>query len=108
MRTNVGERGVPKVGAWTEMGCALGGGHRLCLCRPRPMAPARTSTRRSHRDHTSQSLAVHHDPQQHPQVEQEPNGDLFLDPMMGTPLSLYVDKDVENRDQIVDLITVCC
>ncbi|CAL1707063.1 unnamed protein product [Somion occarium] len=25
--------------------------------------------------------------------------------MMGTPLSLYVDKDVENRDQIVDLIT---
>ncbi|KAK7692649.1 hypothetical protein QCA50_004282 [Cerrena zonata] len=66
------------------------------------MAPVRTQTRRSHREH---NLAIHHDTHQLPQVEQDPNGELFLDPMMGTPLSLYVDKDVDERDRIVELIT---
>ena len=98
---------VCTTGVCTEVGWALQGGHRLCLCRPRPMAPARTQTRRSHREHNSQSLAVHHDAHQLPQVEQDPNEELFLDPMMGTPLSLYVDKDVDDRDQIVEFITVC-
>jgi hypothetical protein len=31
---------------------------------------------------------------------------LFLEPMMGTPLAIYVEKDVEDRDTIVDIITV--
>ncbi|KAI0066249.1 hypothetical protein BV25DRAFT_1821172 [Artomyces pyxidatus] len=30
---------------------------------------------------------------------------LFLEPMMGTPLAIYVQKDVDDRDNIVDLIT---
>lgn len=30
----------------------------------------------------------------------------FIDPMMGTPLPIYVDKDVEDRENIVRLITV--
>lgn len=32
--------------------------------------------------------------------------DLFLDPLMGTPLAIYVEKDVDNWDEIVKLITV--
>lgn len=32
--------------------------------------------------------------------------ELFLDPMLGTPLALYIEKDVEDRDQLVELITV--
>ena len=32
--------------------------------------------------------------------------DLFLEPMMGTPLAIYVEKDVVDRDAIVELITV--
>lgn len=34
------------------------------------------------------------------------NNQVFLEPMMGTPLSLYVDKDVPDREKLVDLITV--
>ncbi|THH13218.1 hypothetical protein EW146_g6976 [Bondarzewia mesenterica] len=33
-----------------------------------------------------------------------PNHGLFLEPMMGTPLAIYIQKDVEDRDTIVDLI----
>jgi glycerate-2-kinase len=32
--------------------------------------------------------------------------ELFTDPMLGTPLSIYVEKDVENRDEVVALIGV--
>ena len=32
--------------------------------------------------------------------------DLFLEPMMGTPLAIYVEKDVPDRDAVVELITV--
>ncbi|KAH9949642.1 hypothetical protein B0H21DRAFT_804204 [Amylocystis lapponica] len=64
------------------------------------MAPARTGNRRGQRE---QNLPQHN-------VQPEPmaeslKDDLFLEPMMGTPLAIYVEKDVENRDSIVDLIT---
>ncbi|KAF9448200.1 hypothetical protein P691DRAFT_801085 [Macrolepiota fuliginosa MF-IS2] len=42
---------------------------------------------------------------QHEQQEQQEFPALFIDPMMGTPLPIYVDKDVEDRDNIVRLIT---
>jgi hypothetical protein len=32
--------------------------------------------------------------------------DLFLEPMMGTPLAIYIEKDVPDRDTIVELVTV--
>ncbi|TFY76010.1 hypothetical protein EWM64_g8001, partial [Hericium alpestre] len=32
------------------------------------------------------------------------HGTLFLEPMMGTPLAVYVHKDVDDRDTVVDLI----
>ncbi|KDQ57596.1 hypothetical protein JAAARDRAFT_58185 [Jaapia argillacea MUCL 33604] len=32
-------------------------------------------------------------------------GDLFLEPMMGSPLSLYIEKDVADRDVLVELVT---
>ena len=69
------------------------------------MAPARSSTSRARRDQPQ------HAPQPQnispPLDEENPNDDLFLDPLMGTPLAIYVEKDVENRDEIAALISVC-
>ncbi|KAG8213819.1 hypothetical protein J3R82DRAFT_10534 [Butyriboletus roseoflavus] len=56
------------------------------------MAPAR-STRRAH----SQNAP--------PPVSDPQNAALFLEPMMGTPLTIYIEKDVDDRDDLVDLIT---
>ncbi len=49
--------------------------------------------------------------QQHQQREQSANSDivehgLFLEPMMGTPLAMYIHKDVPDHNRVVDLITV--
>ena len=34
------------------------------------------------------------------------NDKLFLDPMLGTPLAIYIEKDVEDRSLLADIITV--
>ena len=34
------------------------------------------------------------------------NEELFLDPMMGAPLGIYIEKDVADKDILVDLIQV--
>ena len=34
------------------------------------------------------------------------NDELFLEPMMGTPLAIYIEKDVTDRDQLIEIITV--
>ena len=34
------------------------------------------------------------------------NNALFLEPLMGTPLTIYIEKDVDDRDDLVDLIAV--
>ncbi|KAI9572030.1 hypothetical protein HD554DRAFT_1622615 [Boletus coccyginus] len=57
------------------------------------MAPAR-STRRAH------------SPNAPPPPSDPQNAILFLEPMMGTPLTIYIEKDVDDRDDLVDLITV--
>ena len=57
------------------------------------MAPAR-STRRAHSQNAPPPPS---DPQ---------HAGLFLEPMMGTPLAIYIEKDVDDRDGLVDLITV--
>ncbi|KAI0371156.1 hypothetical protein BV20DRAFT_994012 [Pilatotrama ljubarskyi] len=66
------------------------------------MAPARSSVNRSRREQ------VQHVPQPQnispPVDEQNSTDGLFLDPLMGTPLAIYVEKDVENRDEIVELV----
>jgi hypothetical protein len=31
---------------------------------------------------------------------------LFVDLMLGTPLALYIEKDVDDRDTLVDLVKV--
>ena len=78
----------------------------------RPMAPGRTSARRAqHHEQRAHDIPQHHNVhvQQQQIPPQEPaigKDDIFLEPMMGTPQALYVEKDVENRDQIVALITV--
>ena len=65
------------------------------------MAPIRSANRRAQRDHVQQQPA----PQ--PDSNHDPSQDIFIDPMMGTALQIYVEKDVEDRDTIVELITVC-
>jgi len=68
------------------------------------MAPARSSTRR----------AVHTPSISHNEVGSElqnegsiVNKPIFLDPSFGNPLSIFVEKDVEDRDNILQLIQVC-
>ena len=56
------------------------------------MAPARNSSRRP--------------PSANPGQDESVQSDLFLEPMMGNPLAIYVDKDVQDRDTVVDLIIV--
>ncbi|KAH9855178.1 hypothetical protein C2E23DRAFT_751774 [Lenzites betulinus] len=66
------------------------------------MAPARSSANRARRDQ-----APHAPPPQNispPLDESNMDEGLFLDPLMGTPLAIYVEKDVENRDEIVELV----
>ncbi|KAJ3784380.1 hypothetical protein GGU10DRAFT_428532 [Lentinula aff. detonsa] len=62
------------------------------------MAPARSSAglHRGIVAETSSSL---------PSSSDDDLSELFLDPMLGTPLAMYVDKDVQDRDVLVDLIT---
>ena len=56
------------------------------------MAPPRNSSRRA------QSV--------NPVQDDSVKSDLFLEPMMGNPLAIYVDKDVQDRDAVVELIIV--
>jgi hypothetical protein len=69
---------------------------------PRPMAPAHS---------THPRVQQHQQHQQHQQRDQSANSDivehgLFLEPMMGIPLAMYVHKDVPDHGRVVDLITV--
>ncbi|KAF8893400.1 hypothetical protein BD779DRAFT_1436092 [Infundibulicybe gibba] len=64
------------------------------------MAPARTSSRRTHPEINP--------PTHPPPTEQDDidiDEELFIDPMLGSPLSMYIEKDVEDRDVLVGLIT---
>jgi hypothetical protein len=65
------------------------------------MAPARTSTRRTQHDQNASTRSADPDT-----INGEANEELFLEPMMGTPLAIYVEKDVHDRDVLVDIITV--
>ncbi|KAI0311690.1 hypothetical protein OF83DRAFT_1177323 [Amylostereum chailletii] len=38
-----------------------------------------------------------------PHILHHPNG-LFIDPMLGTPLAIYIQKDVEDRQTLTDLV----
>jgi len=53
------------------------------------MAPPRSSTQRQQVD-----------------SDQNFNNDLFIDPMLGSPLAIYVEKDVQDKDAIAQLIVV--
>lgn len=65
------------------------------------MAPARTSRR----NQTNQPPPTRSSTSE---VDNDVvNAELFLEPMMGTPLPIYIEKDVQDRDKLVDIITVC-
>ena len=65
------------------------------------MAPARSSARRSA-----------HGPQAPPSGQNAQdenlasNKELFIDPMLGSPLAIYIEKDVEDKETISELIVV--
>jgi hypothetical protein len=64
------------------------------------MAPARTARRGQHDiNQVSRSNAPEN-------TNGVLNENLFLEPMMGTPLQIYIEKDVDDRDLLVDLATV--
>lgn len=64
------------------------------------MAPVRTSARRPHVEHnTVQRQTVQ-------EIDELLNDELFIDPMLGTPLAFYIEKEVQNRDTLVQLIKV--
>lgn len=65
------------------------------------MAPARTSTRRNQNSQPATTRPAVPD-----NDNEVVNPDLFLEPMMGTPLAMYIEKDVQDRDSLVDIITV--
>jgi hypothetical protein len=66
------------------------------------MAPARSSTRRG--AHTGS--ASHHEAGQDLQNDGHNATKLFLDPNFGTPLQIYIEKDVEDKDVLCQLIQV--
>lgn len=71
------------------------------------MAPARRRAL-----HEQQNLTVQQSEQVTAHVPQDVVGtqeveaELFIDPMLGIPLAIYIDKDVQDRDLLVDLVTV--
>ncbi len=71
------------------------------------MAPARSSGRRARTKRKAQN-APPQEPVTVPDVDELASqyDQLFLDPMSGQPLQLYIDKDVEGKDHIAQLITV--
>ncbi len=47
-----------------------------------------------------------HVPQNHVGGSPADDHGLFIDPMLGSPLPLYIEKDVVDKDQLVDIIKV--
>ncbi|RDB16915.1 hypothetical protein Hypma_002405 [Hypsizygus marmoreus] len=67
------------------------------------MAPARSSTRRQ--PQIDQNNNINHSTILDHETDLNVNLELFIDPMLGSPLAMYVEKDVEDKDIIVPLIT---
>ena len=93
------------------------------------MAPAKASTRRSsktsktprQRPARAAQNGKEKEPQQptaqlvlnnpEPETDAPPEAEharIFIDPLFGTPLSIYIEKDVDGRDVIVETINVSC
>lgn len=66
------------------------------------MAPARSSTRRAHVEQNIIPPSSLHDQDTDDNAAEQ----LFIDPMLGTPLAIYIEKDVDDRDSLVELINV--
>jgi len=64
------------------------------------MAPARSSTRRG------PPVPLPPADQNEDVNDLNVNTELFLDPMLGTPLAIYIEKDVDDKETISQLITV--
>jgi hypothetical protein len=68
------------------------------------MAPARSSRRGAHASSVSQQQ------QQGPDFNNESQNvhkQIFLDPSFGLPLPIFIEKDVEEKELVCQLIQVC-
>lgn len=72
------------------------------------MAPTRSSGRRTRNKRKTQTA-----PPRQPVIESDDDDEqprdveeLFLDPMSGQPLQIYIEKDVDNRDVIAEGVVV--
>jgi hypothetical protein len=68
------------------------------------MAPARSSARRG----AQTASASHHEAAHELQNDGHNATELFLDLNFGTPLQIYIEKDVEDKDVLSQLIQVLC
>lgn len=68
------------------------------------MAPGRSSTRRAVHTPSTSHNEVGSELQNEGNIVNKP---IFLDPSFGNPLAIFVEKDVEDRDNICQLIQVC-
>ncbi|KAG6840689.1 hypothetical protein C0991_005048 [Blastosporella zonata] len=64
------------------------------------MAPARSSIRHPNQNNIQRPSV------NPPNIDLNVNPELFLDPMLGTPLAMYIEKDVLDKDLLADLIPV--
>ncbi|KAH7888811.1 hypothetical protein F5I97DRAFT_1855699 [Phlebopus sp. FC_14] len=64
------------------------------------MAPARSNRRTHHEQPTAAR-----DTQPDSTAASDAANELFLEPMMGTPLTVYIEKDVDDRDTLIELVT---
>ncbi|KAI6046178.1 hypothetical protein EDC04DRAFT_1881359 [Pisolithus marmoratus] len=64
------------------------------------MAPARSNRRTTHQEQPG--IQLRNTPSD---TNATNKTDLFLEPMMGTPLTVYIEKDVDEKESLVELIT---
>ncbi|KAG6861906.1 hypothetical protein C0995_009856 [Termitomyces sp. Mi166 len=62
------------------------------------MAPARSSIRHPDQNNEQRPTVATQN------IDLNVNPELFLDPMLGTPLAMYIEKDVQDKDTLVELI----
>ncbi|KAG6889223.1 hypothetical protein C0992_005967, partial [Termitomyces sp. T32_za158] len=62
------------------------------------MAPARSSIRQPDQNNDQRPSVVAQN------IDLDVNPELFLDPMLGTPLAMYVEKDVHDKEALAELI----
>lgn len=73
---------------------------------PRPPRPAKRAAE-PFAQRPQMATSGHHHPPGDGAGSQDINEELFTDLMMGQALALYIDKDVKDREKVLELVEVC-